>query len=155
VRVPVSDQRRVRGRSFGALDRAADYACYATSVIEYESAQTAKNGKEIVYWGTEHFGDPATSLSASLLVEPLANGSAAAAGRLKQPVHDRVGCRRKLFRGDAAVCDALLGTLHSDKPPSVLFTASHGMSIKSGKSNQITDNGGLLCQDWGGLGSIK
>jgi hypothetical protein len=138
-----------------AFDRAEDYGRYAASVVAYETAAAVGNRKEIVYWGTRHLGDPATNLSASLLIDPLANGVPGAKGALKDPIHAKVGYTRKLFAGDKAVREALLGTLHADKPPAVLFTASHGMAIKSGKPNQVTDNGGLLCQDWPGFGGLK
>jgi hypothetical protein len=138
-----------------AFDKAEDYAGYAASVVAYETAPAVGNGKEIVYWGTRHEGDPATGLSASLLLEPLANGLPEAQGSLKAPIHAKVGYARKWYSGDEAVRDALLGTLRADRPPAVLFTASHGMAIKAGRPNQVTDNGGLLCQDWPGFGSVK
>lgn len=138
-----------------AFDRAEDYGRYAASIVAYETASSIDNGKEIAYWGTRHLGDPATNLSASMLLEPLANGVPGTEGSLKTPVHSRVGYKRKLYSGDEAVRDALLGTLHTGRPPSALFTASHGMAIKSGRPNQITDNGALLCQDWPGFGSVK
>jgi hypothetical protein len=138
-----------------AFDTPAEYGLYAASVIAYETAAAISNRKEIVYWGTRHLGDPATNLSASLLVEPLANGLPDSPGILKKPIHDAVGYGRTLYSGDEAVRDALLGTLHAAKPPAVLFTASHGMAVKSGRQNQVTDNGGLLCQDWPGFGSVR
>jgi hypothetical protein len=138
-----------------SFDKADEYKQYAASIIAYETAGALRNGKKIVYWGTRHLGDPATNLSASFLLEPLANGVPEAKGSLKDPIHAKVGYARTLYSGDEAVREALLGTLRADKPPSVLFTASHGMAVKSGKPNQITDNGGLLCQDWPGFGSVK
>jgi hypothetical protein len=135
-----------------AFDNPEDYGRYAASIVAYETAASLRNGKEIVYWGTRHPGDPATNLSASLLLEPLANGVPEAH---KAPIHIKAGFSRKLYSGDESVRDALLTTLHAPKPPSVLFTASHGMSIRSGRPNQITDNGGLLCQDWPGFGSVR
>jgi hypothetical protein len=138
-----------------AFDSAPEYAQYARSVVAYETGATGANRKEIVYWGTCHAGDPATNMSASLLVEPLANGLPGSTSLLKNPVHVKPGYARKLFLRDEAVRDALLGTLHAEKPPAVLFTASHGMSVKAGKPNQVTDNGGLLCQDWPGFGGVK
>jgi hypothetical protein len=138
-----------------AFDKAEEYARYARSIVAYETAPAVGNRKEIVYWGTRHEGDAATNLSASLLIEPLANGVPGGPGTLKEPIHAKVGYGRKLYSGDEAVREALLGTLHSDKPPAVLFTASHGMALKSGRPNQLTDNGGLLCQDWPGFGSMK
>jgi hypothetical protein len=138
-----------------AFDRPEDYQSYAASIVAYETAPAIRNAREIVYWGTRHLGDPATSLSAALLLEPLANGLPGARGALKDPIHVKVGYARQLYAGDEAVRDALLGTLHADKPPALLFTASHGMAIRSGRPNQVTDNGGLLCQDWAGFGSVR
>lgn len=138
-----------------AFDKPEEYARYAQSVVAYETAPSLRNNKEIVYWGTHHMGDPSTELSDTLLIEPLANGVPGAAGALKTPIHTKVGYAKKLFSGDEAARDALLGTLHSDKPPAVLFTASHGMSIKPDKPNQMTDNGALLCQDWTGFGRVE
>src|SRR6185295_10118892 len=68
-----------------AFDTADEYERYARSVVAYESASAVPNAKQIAYWGTRHLGDPATSLSASLLIDPLAKGVAGAAGALKRP----------------------------------------------------------------------
>jgi hypothetical protein len=138
-----------------AFDKAEDYERYARSTVAYETAASPGNRKEIVFWGTRHMGDPATNLSASLLLEPLANGVPEGPASLKEPVHAKLGYARRLYSGDEAVRDALLGVLRGDKPPAMVFTASHGMSVKSGRPNQASDNGGLLCQDWPGFGSVK
>ena len=138
-----------------AFDSAAEYGQYARSVVAYETAPSVNNRKEIVYWGTRHLNDPATNLSASLLIEPLANGMPGTKGDLKDPIHTKVGYSRKLYSGDDARRDALFATLRSDRPPAALFTASHGMSLKSGHPDQVTDNGALLCQDWPGFGSVQ
>jgi hypothetical protein len=138
-----------------AFDKVADYAHYARSIVAYENAAALSNTKEIVYWGTRHPGDAATNLSASLLIDPLANGVQGAPGALKRPIHSEVGYDRKLYSGDEATKGKLLATLGSKKPPAVLFTASHGMAIKAGRPNQASDQGGLLCQDWPGYGSVR
>jgi hypothetical protein len=137
-----------------AFDTAAEYEHYTGSVIAYETASALRNAREIVYWGTCHPADPATNLSTSLLIEPLANGVEGAPGLLKRPIHAEVGYERKLFCRDEATRQNLLAVLGSRKPPSVLFTASHGLAIRPGKPNQATDQGGLICQDWPGYGSI-
>ena len=58
-----------------AFDTAGEYDHYARSVIAYETAGAVPNGREIAYWGTRHPGDAATNLSATLLIDPLANGT--------------------------------------------------------------------------------
>jgi hypothetical protein len=138
-----------------AFDTPDDYARYANSIASYETVPSVANTKQIVYWGTRHLGDPATNLSASQLIEPLANGIPSAQGYLKKPVQTAVGYSQKLYLGDEATRQTLLSTLHGDKPPAVMFTASHGMSLKSGRPAQSTDNGGLLCQEWPGFGTVK
>jgi hypothetical protein len=138
-----------------AFDRAEDYARYAASVVGYETAATVGNGKDVVYWGTRHRGDPATDLSATRLIDPLANGLPQANGTRKTPLHTKLGYRGRLLAGGEAKRAALLGALHGDKAPALLFTASHGLSIRAGRPNQTSDNGALLAQDWPGFGTIK
>ena len=137
-----------------AFDTALEYECYARSIAAYEAAKSVPNAKEIVYWGTHHLGDPATELSSSQLISPLANGIAGAVGALKQPISAQVQYGQKLLAGDDATKATLLENLHGDKPPALLFTASHGIAIPSGRPNQRTNQGALLCQDWPSFGSV-
>jgi hypothetical protein len=138
-----------------AFASAADYENYARSVVEYESAGKITSAREVVYWGTCHPGDPATNLSLPLLVEPLANGISGAAGSLRKPLHQEVGYNRQLHEGEEAVKDKLHAALRRDKPPALLFTASHGMALNAGKPRQSSDQGALLCQDWPGFGTVR
>ena len=139
-----------------AFESAADYASYARSVVEYETADAVKNAKEVVYWGTCHAADPATNLSANDLVEPLANGiEDPGAPSLKRPVHAQVGYEHKLMLSQDATKANLLATLTSGRPPALLFTASHGLWPKAGAANQLELQGALLCQDWPGFGTMR
>jgi hypothetical protein len=138
-----------------AFDRAEDYARYAASVVAHETAASVGNGRDVVYWGTRHRGDRATDLSATRLIDPLANGLLQANGTRKTPLHAKLGYRGRLLAGGEAKRAALLDALHADKAPALLFTASHGMSVRPGRPNQTSDNGALLAQDWTGLGTIK
>ena len=44
--------------------------------------------------------------------------------------------QRKLLATNDAIKANLLDTLHQKKPPAMLFTASHGMQLRSGQSGQ-------------------
>ena len=138
-----------------AFDKAADYEQYARSLLAYETTAAVSNSREIVYWGTRHPGDAATNMSASLLIEPLANGVDGAAGSIKKPIHKEVGYERQLYTADDATKERLLNTLRTGKPPALLFTASHGMAINAGRPNQLSDQGSLVCQDWPGYGALR
>jgi hypothetical protein len=138
-----------------AFDKAEDYERYARSTVSYESARSVPNAKEIAYWGTRHLGDPATNLSASLLIDPLANGVPGATEDLRQAINTLVGFDRTLRIGNDATKANLLQALHGQKPPAMLFTASHGMALRSGQDGQAATQGALLCQDWPGFGSVR
>lgn len=138
-----------------SFDTPEGYDRYARSTVAYEAATSAPNRKEIAYWGTRHLGDPATDLSASLLIEPLANGIAGATGALKEAISTQVGYDRKMWLGDDATKASLLEALHAARPPAILFTASHGMALRCGHAAQATTQGALLCQDWPGFGSVR
>jgi hypothetical protein len=138
-----------------AFDTAEDYERYARSTVAYEAARSVPNAREIAYWGTRHLGDPATNLSASMLIDPLANGVPGSAGSLKQAINTVVGYDRKLSLGDDATKANLLQALHAPKPPAMLFTASHGMAFRPDQAAQAASQGALLCQDWPGFGNVK
>lgn len=138
-----------------AFDTADEYDRYVRSTIAYETGNAIPNGREIAYWGTRHSGDPATDLSASMLVDPLANGVNGATGALKRAIHSEVGYDRKLSVANDATKANLLETIHGRKPPAILFTASHGVQLGSGQAAQAAMQGALLCQDWPGFGTMK
>lgn len=134
---------------------AAEYERYGRSVVAYETAQALPTAKQISYWGTRHEGDPATQMSAAMLIDPLANGMPDAVGALKRPIHADVGYQRLLAADDDATKERLLANFHAAKPPAFLFTASHGMAVRANKPNQLDTQGALLCQDWTGFGSVR
>jgi hypothetical protein len=142
-----------------AFDRSEDYGRYAQAVVAYETAGAAPNGKEVVYWGTRHEGDEATQLSADNLIRPLFEGLPAAPGNEALPaMAGKFKFRSRCLRGEEATRANLLEVLHSRKqaPPSLLFTASHGMGgWPKGDARQRPASGALLCQDWPGFGRIK
>ncbi|HET7667379.1 MAG TPA: C25 family cysteine peptidase [Mycobacterium sp.] len=138
-----------------SFDTPEEYERYARSVVDYEQSHASPTSREIVYWGTRHPADPATQLSASMLITPLAEGIPNTAGALNRPVHTDVGYHSRLLLANDATRAALLDVMNSPKPPAMLFTASHGMAMDAGDPRQKCDQGALLCQDWSGFGDTR
>ena len=138
-----------------AFQQAVDYARYAESLIRYEESATIRTKKEIVFWGTRHPGDAATNLSATMLIGPLAHGVASASGTLRQPLHAAVGYAQRLYEANDATKGTLLSIMDAERPPALLFTASHGLILKPGQPRQLAEQGGLLCQNWPGYGVVR
>ena len=137
-----------------AFDKADEYDRYVRSTIAYESGNAVPNTKEIAYWGTRHPGDPATNLSASLLIDPLANGVPGAAGALKRAIHTEVGYERKLSVADDATKANLLETLHARSRPRCC--SPHRMACSCARPGRAGRRARrALCQDWPGFGSVK
>lgn len=134
------------------FDRPLDYEQYARSVVAYENAGVIQNAREVVFWGTQHPGDPATRLSSTALIEPLANGNE---GSEEPAIHAEVGYKRRLYFGDEATRRRLVDSLRGHEPPALLFAASHGLAIRPGRPKQAARQGSLLCQDWPGFGRVR
>jgi hypothetical protein len=127
------------------FDRVEDYAQYAASVIDYETAASIPTRREVVFFGTRHFADKATELSSQHLVKPLADGKEASAN----------GFQSRSFVGPEATkssLTSLLGLESSAGPPALLFTATHGLGFPTPDPQQTQSQGALLCQDWPGFG---
>ena len=124
------------------FDTVDEYARYARSVVEAETGGVARPPRA-TFFGVANPDDTATQLSLAYLVEPLAS---AAADRLagRDVVVERVL--------GAPATRARLGDVFRDAP-AFLFTACHGMGFPAGDMRQLSLQGALLCQDWGGPGS--
>ena len=154
TRIPFEFQYLLDGEySVGrlAFDEPDQYRCYAESVIAYEQAPPVTTPPHAVFFGTNHLGDRATNMSASLLLEPLAAGYEG-----KAPIVERYGGTSSSTVGDGARREALLDVLAGKGAaggprPSVLFTATHGLGgLPPGDPRQRAQHGALLCQDWTG-----
>jgi hypothetical protein len=139
-----------------AFDNAEDYQRYAEGVVRYEenaeAGRPAPNRNEVVFWGPQHTGDPATQLTAGSLLTPLAYGTAH-----EPAISSVVGCGQREFIGRVATRTALSEVFHSPAdtvPPAVLFAASHGLGWPSPNPDQRAVQGSLVCQEWPGLGSV-
>lgn len=128
------------------------YAAYAANVVAAEEAAEkatqAEPGtlpeKRIALFGVSQQGDTATERSAKELIKPLADNLAA------DRTTDLTGWTHKLFIGSQASKEQLGRLLGGDETPSILFTASHGLSFSYGDKLQRSKQGALLCQDWPG-----
>lgn len=141
-----------------SFDTQAEYERYVESVIDYETGASVAHGKTAVFFGTRHPFDPATRLSADLLVKPLADGIPAAGTHPAQPgVADQWGYgTRNLWGTDATKANLgeVFRSAASTKAPAFVFSATHGMGWPQGHADQVAKQGALLCQDWPGFGHI-
>lgn len=124
-----------------AFDTPTAYQTYAASVVAAESASGNRMSRRAVFFGTRNKADRATQLSADHLVKPLVEALASA---------NDGPWSIETFLGDEASKSTLLKTLTGDDPPSLLFTASHGMGFPRADTRQAGHQGALLCQDWPG-----
>jgi hypothetical protein len=125
------------------FDTIDEYARYAANVVEAETRPRSLSrplSLTMALWGVENPGDRATHASARHLVAPLAD-------YLERDQADRWKVTR--FIGEHATKARLASLLGTDTP-SLLVTASHGIGFPAGDPRQRSDQGALLCQDWGG-----
>ena len=123
------------------FSRPEDYAAYARSVLQAESA-AAPRLRPPAFFAPAIPGDGATQASANLLAGPLA-------GWLQQAVPQAAPPQALL--GAQATRAALAGLLDgAAPPPALLFSASHGLGYPNGDPRQLERQGALLCQDWPG-----
>ena len=133
--------------------RLADYTTYAEHVVgcEQRGASAAERlAREVVYFGTRHATDAATERSATELLAPLAAWHAEPAS-----LPQRLGFGQRLLLGEQATRANLSGLLSSPRPPALLFSATHGVGFPLGDARLVSQQGGLVCQEWEGFGRIK
>jgi hypothetical protein len=128
------------------FENVEDYTAYANNVLEAETA-AAKAGdalppKQVVLFGVRTPGDTATERSTDELIKPLG----------KMLTTDRAGWPLRLLTGPQATKEQLSRLLGGRETPSVLLTASHGLSFPFQDPLQRPCQGALLCQDWPGVG---
>lgn len=131
----------------GRLDLRTPEACaaYAESVVAYETASSAPTARELHFWGPRH--DAATELSSTQLLAPLFGGWQGAT----ESVGKAARYPSTASLEDQATKEALLRELHrplSTRPPTLLFTASHGVGWPLGHERQATEQGALVTADW-------
>jgi len=128
------------------FDSAEEYARYAESLIEYETAAGVPTARRADFFATRHAFDSATQLSADWLARPLAAG-----------VPGRYGFATRELRAASATKAGLAELFRPPlgmRPPALLFTAAHGLGWPRGDERQRAGQGALICQDWPAPGVI-
>lgn len=118
------------------FDTPDEYRHYAQSVVRFER-ERLKRTRSVALFGTQHAEDPATSLSRTSLIEPLATEL----GTLPD-------WKTQCFAGEEATKRRLASLLGGTETPAVLFTATHGAVQRPAKPSHREVNGALLCQEW-------
>ncbi|MFZ5920222.1 MAG: C25 family cysteine peptidase [Chloroflexota bacterium] len=121
------------------FDKPEDYWNYANSVVEAEKKKIGLP-RSAAFFGVSNPDDRATNLSSEHLIAPLVDSMG----------KDQPTWGFDLVKADQATKSNLGNYLGGAKTPALLFTASHGMGFPNGHELQLTDQGGLLCQDWPG-----
>jgi hypothetical protein len=135
------------------FDTVAEFRRYAESVVKYETDAQVPTSRQIALFAPEHDFDAATQLFTKQVARPMAFGE----GDKPMPVGKRQNFAVKAFLGDEATKASLTKLLRGEidgGPPSILFSGGHGMAFDSGDAEQFAAQGALVCQDWGGHGSI-
>jgi hypothetical protein len=125
---------------------------YAESVVRYEDQPEVPTARQTALFAPQHDFDRATQLFVRQVATPLVNGT-----EVTPPIGRRQKFQLRPFLGEAATKSKLLEIFHGTIPggsPAVLFSGSHGMQFEPEDARQPAAQGSMVCQDWGGLGSI-
>ena len=123
---------------FKTLEEYERYACNVKETEERRERQASS--RRISFWGTQHAGDWLTDLSATQLVEPLAQWVKDCGGGWD--VDTSIGAKASKRRLAELFC--------GEGGPDLLFTASHGVVLDPGHSQLEDVQGALLCDNWPG-----
>jgi hypothetical protein len=124
------------------FDTVDEYMRYGSTVIAYDTPAATSSERKACFFGVRNADDQATTMSAERLVEPLA-----AALELKRAA---AGWKVNRMLAADATRTNLRALLNGSEPPSLLFTASHGMGFPKDHALQGRHQGALLCQEWPG-----
>ncbi len=118
-----------------AFSTVEEYARYVQSVVDAEGGQHHVR-PEMTFFSVTQRGDEATERSKEYLVDPLC----ADLGQER----DEWTIHRPAWAGKAELTRILGG----GETPALLFTAAHGLGLRSGHRRQAREQGAIVCQDW-------
>ncbi len=126
------------------FDDIEGYKRYAATLVSSEKRRLKRRGR-LSFFNTRHPGDSAMEMAHKSLVSPL---------------HEALPKRfsnweSSWLHGEQASKQALLSLFQGQNKPDFLFIASHGMQYASGREEQTTTQGAILCADWPGFGTIS
>lgn len=131
---------------------ADEFRQYAASVVLYETMATVSASRQMAVFATQHDFDRATQLFCKQVANPIVSGTDST-----PPIGRRQKFAVQSFIGDAATKSELNNVFSGAIPngaPALLFSGSHGMVIRQDDPRQEEKQGAMVCQDWGGYGSI-
>ena len=119
------------------LDTPDAYAAYARSVVAAETGGATRS-RSAAFFAPANPDDPATALTATTLVEPLADA-------VRRDIPDIA-----MRNAGEAKKDQLRQLVDARGGPALLFSATHGLGYASGEPDQRARQGALVCQEWDG-----
>lgn len=127
-------QYRVGRLDFDSADHLQNYAIAA---IESERSVTKRIG---TFFGASHFGDKASNLAVSRLVEPLADYVS----------QSFTSWEVRLVKNEGATKERLNSELANAQRAAFWFIVSHGLGFHSGHQRQKLHQGSIICSNWEG-----
>ena len=126
------------------FDDIDDYQRYAATLVSSEKQRLKRRGR-LSFFNPRHQADPAIEIMHRSLMSPL---------------HEAISKRfpnweTNRLQGPQASKHALLSLLQGPNNADFLFVGSHGMEFASGREEQTTTQGAIVCADWPGFGKIS
>ncbi len=127
------------------FDEVEDYRRYAEAVVSAETEKTGNVPGRVSFFGPQNRDDEPTRLSSEFLIKPLAAG--ASQSGTEWEINE--------ITGEHATKERLLNLLVKRPSSSLIFLASHGISLPIDDPRQERWQGALVCQDWPGPRSSR
>jgi hypothetical protein len=130
-----------------------EYRSYANSVLEYETASSVTQSRNVAMFATEHDFDSATQSFVRNVAQPMADPA-----QPRGPIGSAQRFDLLSFVGKKATKETLRDILRGTLPlgsPALLFTGTHGLEMAPDDELQSEKQGALVCQDWQGFGEIR